>query len=88
MNDLLLKFADQEEAYFVFEQAGITILDENNKVVVVQYTLDYGLDLIGEIPTIPNSGWCANLRVLNNNIDTTIFEQYLVNPPQPYRVWA
>lgn len=88
MIDLLLKFADQVEAYSVFEQAGMTMLDEDNKIVVVQYTYDYALDLIGEIATIPNSGWCANLRVLNNNMDITIFENYLVNPAQPYRVWA
>ena len=88
MQDLLLRFNDQEQAYSVFEQAGMTMLDENGNKIVIQYTHDYALDLIGDIPSITNSGWCANLRLLNDNTDTTIFEQYLVNPPQPYRVWA
>ena len=87
MIDLLLRFNDQAQAYSVFAQAGMTGMDDDG-VYVIQYTHDYALDLIGEIPTKANSGWCANLRLLNDSIDPSIFEPYLIVPNQPYRVWA
>lgn len=89
MQDLLLSFTDETQAYSVFEQAGMTKVDESGNIIVVQYTHDYALDLIGEILTIQNSGWCANLRLLNDDsIDTSLFIPYLVSPSSPYRVWA
>ena len=83
MKDILLSFPDEATAISLFEQVGMY---QNGGYI--QYTHDYALDLIGYIPSINNSGWCANLRMLNDDIDTSIFDAYTVNPSSPYRVWA
>lgn len=88
MNDLLLRFDDESTALSIFAQAGMTYIDENGNTQVLQYTHDYALDIIGIIPTKTNSGWCANLRLLNDNIDASLFDPYLIVPNSPYRVWA
>jgi hypothetical protein len=69
----------------VLKGQAMTYIDEDNNIIPIAGTQQYALDIIGTIP--PDTGFCTNLRVIDEAFDTSAFEQYLVNPKKPYRIW-
>lgn len=90
MNDLMLRFDSEQAMLDVLSQAGMTYTNEEGIVIPMTGSHQYALDIIGFIPLYPEelSGYCANLRVIDTEMNCSAFEQYIVFPTKPYRVWA
>ena len=86
MMDLMLRFDSQQTMLDVLTSQNMTSIDKDGNVVPILGSHQYALDIIGIIP--PDIGFCVNLRVIDDSIDTSIFEIYSVKPEQPYRIWA
>lgn len=85
MTDFMLRFDSEQTMFDILTSQSITSIDENNNVIPILGNQQYALDIIGIIP--PDTGFCANLRVIDEMFDTSAFEAYLVNPKKPNRVW-
>lgn len=99
MRDLFLKFKDGDEMSQQLKAIGF-IPDEYGTLTHP----DINLDIIGTISIlsevigegtdnqtekyIKKEGYHANLRVIDDDIDLTSLEEYLVYPENPVRVWA
>lgn len=86
MIDLLLRFPDEQTMLDVLTSQNMTSIDENDNIIPIIGNQQYALDIIGIIP--PDVGFCVNFRVIDDTMDTSVFEAYSVNPKQPHRVWA
>lgn len=86
MMDFMLRFDSEQSMLDILTSQNMTRIDENNNVIPILGSHQYALDIIGIIP--PDVGFCVNLRVIDDSIDTSVFETYLVYPEQPYRIWA
>lgn len=94
MSDLFLKFENQDQAqeellafgfYFDEEQGGL-------------YHPNISLDLVGIISktitdgnsekVVTEPGYHINLRVMDNSLDLSRFDDFVVTPKTPVRVWA
>lgn len=100
MRDLYLRFAGAEEMRTQLIAAGF-VADEEQGCLSHP---DISLDIVGVITVpdkIVNSGqesevikyvdepgYHANLRVMNDELDLSHFDDFIVNPKTPSRVWA
>lgn len=94
MKDLYLRFKSRDEAILQLIRLGF----DNNEEQGGLYHPDISLDLVGTIVRIPNEdapeeiifedGYHVNLRVLDDNLDISPLEEFIINPKTPIRVWA
>ena len=86
MIDYMLRFDTEQTMMDVLTSQNMTYMDEQGNISISHGSHQYALDIIGNIP--PDTGYCANLRVIDDEMDTSAFEAYKVYPNKPYRVWA
>lgn len=89
MRDLYLKFKDKKEMQEVFTNFGFEIIDDS------YYFYAVSVDIIGTIwvsideeSFIELEGYHVNLRVLDEELDLSELNDYMVNPETPSRIWA
>ena len=102
MNDLFLKFADEEQATSVLYTQHPELTTEDGTAVTEAYTTANfaNIDTVGVItkPTAevdaegnpvmqPLEGWHVNVRLAAGE-DAASLESYAVVPKNPMRVWA
>lgn len=94
MRDLYLRFENEDEAKnhlypFVFD-----INEENGETNLPNISVDLvGVIVrsVGEgdsIESITEEGYHVNLRVIDDEIDLSSLEDFIISPKTPYRVWA
>jgi len=86
MKDLYLRFADESEAHAVLTPFGLAYVGGSEALLFTTRQGGIDLDVIGEIPG--RSGFHANLRVMDDDMDVSSLDPYVVNPANPVRVWA
>ncbi len=94
MKDLYLRFADAGEMRAQLIAAGFAIDEEQD----ILYHPDICLDVVGVIITstgeaesveyVTEPGYHVNLRVINDDLDLSRLNGFVVNPKTPARVWA
>ncbi|MCE9979700.1 hypothetical protein [Leclercia adecarboxylata] len=100
MKDLYLRFTDAEEMRTQLIAAGFVVDEEQGGL----YHTDISLDVIGVItvpaevinPGEENEvikyttepGYHVNLRVMNDSLDLSGLNDFVVTPKTPARVWA
>ena len=82
MIDYRYRFPDEQTMLDLLAAAGM-VSDDGTPIAA---THQYALDVIGVIP--PDTGYCANLRVIDEDFDVSAFAPYIVVPKAPVRVWA
>jgi hypothetical protein len=85
MIDYMLRFDSEQAMLDVIINQSMVSIDEDNNIIPILGTQQYALDIIGTIP--PDTGFCVNLRIIDEAFDTLAFEPYSVNPKKPYRIW-
>lgn len=86
MIDYMLRFDTEQTMMVVLTSQNMTYTDEQGIISISYGSHQYALDVIGTIP--PDTGYFANLRVIDDEMDTSAFEAYKVYPNKPHRVWA
>jgi len=100
MRDLYLRFADDEQMKTQLIAAGF-IDDEEQGCL---FHPDISLDIIGVITIVSDienpgqenelikysgePGYHANIRVMNDGLDLSPLDEFIVTPKTPARVWA
>ncbi len=100
MRDLYLRFADADEMHTQLIAAGFLVDEEQGCL----YHPDISLDVVGVITVpgeiinpgqddeiikyVNEPGYHANLRVMNDELDLSSLEDFIVTPKTPMRVWA
>lgn len=94
MKDLFLRFADAKEMRTQLIAAGFLVDEERDFL----YHEDISLDVVGNITTsvgdedsmeyTTEPGYHVNLRVINNDLDLSKLNGFVVSPKTPARVWA
>lgn len=94
MRDLYLRFTDADEMRTQLMMAGF-ISDEDQCCL---FHPDICLDLVGVITTsigneesveyVTEPGYHVNLRVINDDLDLSNMNGFIVTPKTPARVWA
>lgn len=94
MKDLYLRFADADEMRAKLIEAGFVVDEEQGGL----YHPDISLDVVGVITTttgdvesaeyVTEPGYHVNLRVINDDLDLSRLNGFVVNPKTPARVWA
>ena len=92
MRDFCLKFTDADEMKSVLLSADFSETDNNLyhaaialDVVATLYKLE-DLNDDSSLKALP--GYYVNIRVMDDALDITILEKYIVTPKTPIRVWA
>lgn len=94
MRDLYLRFKDANEMRQRFITTGF-VADEYGDLSLSGVCVD----IIGNIYTTDNPdaeepvykaepGWHVNLRVVNDDLDMTALDEFVIHPATPARVWA
>lgn len=100
MRSLYLRFADADEMHTQLIAAGF-IDDEEQDCL---FHRDISLDIIGVITIVSDvenpgqenelikyasePGYHANIRVMNDGLDLSPLDEFIVTPKTPARVWA
>ncbi|QIM43928.1 hypothetical protein [Leclercia adecarboxylata] len=94
MKDLYLRFADADEMRTQLIEAGFVADEEQGGL----YHPDISLDIVGIITTsigdgesveyVTEPGYHVNLRVINEELDLSHLNRFVVTPKTPARVWA
>ena len=95
MRDMYLRFKDADEMLQALITAGFTEDDDGGWLSQSGVCLD----IVGTIYTTDNPeaeepvykaepGWHVNLRVVNDDLDMTALDEFIVSPENPARVWA
>lgn len=100
MKDLYLRFADAEEMRKRLIGAGFMVDGEQGCL----YHPDISLDVVGVITVpgeiinpgqndeiikyVNEPGYHANIRVMNDELDLSTLDDFIVTPKTPARVWA
>ncbi|UGB01226.1 hypothetical protein LRS40_16185 [Leclercia sp. G3L] len=100
MRDLYLRFADADEMRTQLTAAGFVDDEEQGGL----YHPDISLDVIGVITIVSDienpgqenelikysgePGYHANIRVMNDGLDLSPLDEFIVTPKTPARVWA
>jgi len=100
MRDLYLRFKDAEEMHTQLIAAGFVDDEEQGGL----YHPDISLDIVGVITVpvevinpgeenevikyTPEPGYHVNLRVMDDSLDLSGLNDFLVKPKTPARVWA
>ena len=84
MKDLCLRFTD--EAAMLSALRSVCEAHTIDGVEQIADSEKYALDIVGEIPG--RSGFHANLRVMDDDMDVSSLDPYVVFPANPVRVWA
>jgi len=94
MRDLYLRFNDADEMRTQLIVAGFVDDKEQGGL----YHPDICLDAVGVITTsigdgesveyVTEPGYHVNLRVINDDLDLSRLNSFVVNPKTPARVWA
>ena len=92
MQDYRYAFADESEMFSLLEPLGMTVSDEDGSMQTNstnQWAIDNTLGFLPSAtdPTAPPM-WAMNLRLMDDSVDVSSLEPYLVNPSHPLRVWA
>lgn len=84
MLDYYLKFSSEDQMYAELTKVGfLRIEGDFSHPYIVSSVIGYIYD--GETKL---EGYHINLRVLNDELDLSSLEKFIVNPSTPYRVWA
>lgn len=100
MRDLYLRFANADEMRMQLIGAGFLVDEEQGCL----YHPDISLDIIGVITIATGTenpgqenesikyanepGYHANIRVMNDGLDLSPLDEFIVTPKTPARVWA
>lgn len=94
MKDLYLRFADADEMRTQLTEAGFVADEEQGGL----YHPDISLDVVGIITTsigdaesveyVTEPGYHVNLRVINDDLDLSKLDGFVVSTKTPARVWA
>ena len=94
MKDLYLRFADADEMRTQLIEAGFVADKEQGGL----YHPDISLDVVGIITTtigdtesvkyVTEPGYHVNLRVINDDLDLSKLDGFVVSTKTPARVWA
>lgn len=95
MKDLCLRFADKAEMQLVLIKIGFQEDEAHSGL----HHPEIAVDIIGQIQklkileddnsgfiTIP--GYHVNLRVVNDQMDLSVLDDFIITPSTPIRVWA
>lgn len=92
MKDLYLRFETEVEAKIQLIKLGFN--EEQSDL----YHSGISLDLVGaivhssgegdSIKLTPEEGYHVNLRVMNDELDLSSLDEFIISPKTPYRVWA
>lgn len=86
MIDYRYKFLDQTEMLSLLEPLGMTYTDEEGNIHASQGGHQWAIWVIGEIDE--QVGYCMNLRLIDETIDVSSLEPYIVTPINPKVVWG
>jgi hypothetical protein len=88
MTDYYLKFPDQPTALEVLRPLGMTYTTEGEEPTeqFSQGGHQWAMWEVGEINGV--EGWHINLRVIDQELDVSSLEPYVVTPRNPVCVWA
>lgn len=95
MRDLYLRFADADEMELALLEFGFKEDEEQGGL----HYPDIGLDVAGVMyePVSPEDedpdyvelpGFHVNMRVIDDQLDMTALDDYIIHPKTPSRVWA
>ncbi|MDY0921910.1 hypothetical protein [Leclercia sp. CFBP8987] len=94
MKDLYLRFADSDEMRKQLIEAGFLVDEEQGEL----YHPDISLDVVAVITNsigdaesveyVTEPGYHVNLRVINDDLDLSELNGFVVTPKTPARVWA
>ena len=100
MRSLYLRFADADEMHAQLIAAGFIDAEQQGCL----YHPDISLDIIGVITIVTGTenpgqenesikyasepGYHANIRVMNDGLDLSPLDEFIVTPKTPARVWA
>lgn len=94
MRDLYLRFADADVMRAKLIEAGFVVDEEQGGL----YHPDINLDVVGVITTsigdaesveyVTEPGYHVNLRVINDDLDLSKLDGFVVTPKTPARIWA
>jgi len=100
MRDLYLRFSDADEMHTQLIAAGFLVDEEQGCL----FHPDISLDIIGAINIVSDienpgqenelikyseePGYHANIRVMNDVLDLSPLDEFIVTPKTPARVWA
>lgn len=94
MRDLYLQFKDKDEANQQLVDFGFVISEDGGDLVHPNISLDLiGIIIRSEgegdsMVTVAEEGYHVNLRVLNEELDLSSFDKFIISPKTPIRVWA
>jgi hypothetical protein len=83
VKDYYLRFQDQQQALEVMQS--FTYTDEDG-VFLSTGGHQWAMWEVGEINGV--EGWHINLRVIDQELDVSSLEPYVVTPRQPRVIWA
>jgi hypothetical protein len=86
MTDLFFKFPDQPAALDVLRPLGMTYTTEEETEQISQGGHQFALWEVGEINGV--EGFHVNLRLIDQELDVSSLEPYVVTPRQPRVIWA
>ena len=86
MMDHYYKFQDRQTMLDALQPLGMTYEDSEGNQQVSQGGHQYAAWEVGEIGGL--EGWHLNLRQIDDNLDLSALEQYIVHPTAPRCVWA
>ena len=86
MIDLRYKFPDQQTMLDLLAPLGMTYADYDDNPQVSQGGHQYALYEVGEIPGV--DGWHLNIRLIDEDMDLSSLEPFIVVPKNPKNVWA
>lgn len=94
MKDLYLRFTDADEMRTQLIKAGFEVDEKQGGLIHP----DISLDVVGIITTsigdaesveyVTEPGYHVNLRVINDDLDLSKLNGFVVTPKTPARVWA
>ena len=100
LKDIYLRFADADEMHTQLIAAGFLVDEEQGCL----FHPDISLDIIGVITIVSDienpgqenelikyseePGYHANIRVMNDGLDLSPLDEFIVTPKTPARVWA
>lgn len=85
MNDLFLRFVDEDEMHNVLCDIGFAVRHDDY-VEVLPGSYQYAIAVVGRLSGY--GGVHVNVRVIDPALDISILEPYRVYPNSPSCVWA
>lgn len=89
MTDMFLKFKDRAAMTAALTLMGVSDTEDNPDILVDEIGIITKTSGNADNPVFTKqTGYHANLRILDDSISTDVLKDYLVEPVTPVRIWG